>query len=83
MQTEEKDLKIRITDIWPVSRAVFPLGGIGVNWFAENIGWGELVLYFTDDGKLYADTEHMCSESDRRFIRGVLSEIANEVIIDG
>ena len=78
-----EELKIQIIEIWPVSREVYALGGIGISWISNGIGWGEISLYFTPDGKLHADTEHMCSDEDRAFIKAVLEKLAEEVIIDG
>ena len=80
---KEEEINLRVTDIWPVSREAYALGGIGMNWFADNIGWGELVFYFTPDGKLHADTEHMCSGEDRVFLKNALEKLAEAVTIDG
>ena len=79
---KEKKYDIHIDDVWPVSREVFPLGGIGVNWHAD-IGFGEASLYFTNSGELHADTEYMCDHEDREFLKNVLAKLAEEVIIDG
>ena len=48
---------LEITEVWPVSTKVMPHGGIGVSWSSRG-GWGQLVLYWSEDGKtLLADTE--------------------------
>ena len=79
----DKEINVRITDIWPVSREAYALGGIGMSWCCDDIGWGELCLYFTPDGKLHADTEHMCNSEDRVFMKKVLEKLAERVEING
>ena len=50
-----KILTYSIDEIWPVNTTAAPNGGIGINWSGP-IGFGELVLYWGEDNKLYADT---------------------------
>lgn len=68
---------LTVSAVWPVSTEVISDGGIGINW-DSNRGWGQLELYWGDDGMLHADTEYMGLE----FVRRVLSMLADKVIID-
>ncbi len=53
------DKNVVINEIWPVSTNVHPNGGIGIEWAANGIGFGEYVLFWGDDNKLHADTEYL------------------------
>ena len=69
---------IHICDIWPVSTEVCKNGGIGIDWSNRSIGFGQLTLYWGDDGRLHADTELMGTD----FARAVLSKLADELVLD-
>jgi len=73
---------LQIDEMWPVSTSVYPNGGIGVYW-SGNIGFGEFILAWGEDGKLHVDTEYLDNEQDRRFTQTILSLIAEQVVIDG
>ena len=70
----------KITEIWPVSTKICPDGGIGINWTGP-IGFGECIIYWEND-KLHADTEYLCSNEDKRFLKTILNELINHIIID-
>ena len=72
---------LQIDEVWPVSTRVRPNGGIGVYWGGD-VGFGEFVLAWGDDGKLHADTEHMDRGEDKRFTEAILKLLAAEIIID-
>lgn len=72
---------LQIDEVWPVSTKVCPNGGIGVYWSGD-VGFGELVLTWGDDGKLHADTEHMDRGEDKRFTEAILKLLAAQIIID-
>jgi hypothetical protein len=75
--------KIMIVEVWPARGSNEDCVGIGVDWDAEGIGFGQLALYFEGDGKIHADTEHMCDDEHRGFLRDVLIELSKQVVIDG
>lgn len=56
--------------------------GIVFSWSA-NIGWGDLTLYKyrNNDEKWKADTECMCSNEDKDFIRQILNKWVDEMEI--
>ena len=72
---------IVIEKIWPVSTKLYPNGGIGIDWSAD-IGFGQYVLYWGNDGKLHADTECMDSGEDKRWTRAMLMKLVDEIVID-
>lgn len=72
---------LQIDEVWPVSTKVCPNGGIGVYWSGD-VGFGEFVLTWRDDGKLHADTEHMDRGEDKRFTEAILKLLAAQIIID-
>lgn len=74
-----KDLQI--DEVWPVDTRVHKNGGIGVYWSGD-IGFGEFVLAWGEDGRLHADTEYLDSEDDRSFTEAILRLLVKEIIID-
>ncbi len=56
--------------------------GMIINWSA-NIGWGELTFYQNDDGEWKADTECLCSDEDKEFIKAILDKFIDEVKVEG
>lgn len=72
---------LQIDEVWHVSTAVHPNGGIGVYWSGD-VCFGEFVLAWGDDGKLHADTEHMDRGEDKRFTEAILKLLAAHIIID-
>ena len=46
--------------------------GFIISWSAPKVGFGEVVIEFTEGGRILADTECMCSKDDTEFIRLVL-----------
>ena len=72
---------LAISEVWPVSKEVIENGGIGIDW-SSDAGWGQLVLYWGTDGKLRADTEHICTNEDKTFMKAVLNLLADEIIVD-
>lgn len=56
--------------------------GVVILWSA-NIGFGELTLYQRNkDSKWKADTECMCNNEDKEFIRMVLNKWVDEMEVD-
>lgn len=82
MPCPDKCSGLKINEVWPVSTEVCKNGGIGVYW-GGNIGFGEFVLAWGEDGKLHAETEHLDSDSDKRFTEAILSLLVERIIIDG
>ena len=74
--------KYEIDRVWIVSTQLCPNGGIGIDWSGP-IGWGQLVLYWGDDNKLHADTEHLSSNKDKSFIKTILNLLPNFIEVDG
>jgi len=70
-----------ICEIWPVSLKYAENGGIGISWCGA-VGFGELALFWGDDGKLHATTEHMDSEKDKRFTEKLLELLVEQIVID-
>ena len=70
-----------IDEVWPISTEIVPNGGIGINWLGP-IGFGQLILYWGEDGRLHADTECLSSSENKDFIKTMLNLLVNEVIID-
>ncbi len=73
--------RIEIDEIWPVSTEVNPKGGIGVYWSGD-VGFGEYVLFWGEDGKLHADTEFMDRGEDKAFTAEILRLLVEQIIID-
>lgn len=82
MSFEDMTKDIQITDVWVNKTQHSPNGVIGINWAAPNCGFGEYVLVVGEDGKLHADSEHMDSNEDKRFLNLLLSKLAEIVIVD-
>ena len=56
--------------------------GVIISWSA-NIGLGELTLYQrNEDDKWKADTEYMCINEDKEFIRMVLNKWVDEIEVE-
>lgn len=72
----------QIDRVWAVSTKIIPNGGIGIDW-SGSIGWGQLVLYWGEDNKLHADTEHLSSNEDKSFIKEILNLLPNYIEVDG
>lgn len=81
MERPDKCSNLKINEVWPVSTKVAKNGGIGVYW-SSDIGFGEFVLLWGDDGKLHAETEFLDREDDRRFTAAVLNLLVSEITID-
>ena len=81
MARANKEVKIDIDEVWPINTKVIPNGGIGVSW-SGNIGFGEYQLFWGDDGKLHADTEHMDRGEDKRFTKLILQKLSEYITID-
>ncbi len=68
----------------PVGDEVYPVHekyGITFEWQA-NIGWGQLMLMFDTETKTWsADTECMCSNEDKEFMKLILEKFAKQVDI--
>ena len=47
-----------------------------------NLGFGELRIALDKDGNLYADTEHMCSNDNKEFLRLVLLALLEKIEIE-
>lgn len=75
------DSKYEIDRVWAVSTQLCPNGGIGIDWSGP-IGWGQLVLYWSDDNKLHADTEHLSSNEDKYFIKTILNLLPDFIEVD-
>ena len=75
------DPHIVIERVLPVSTEVVPNGGIWIDWSAD-IGFGQYVLYWGNDGKLHADTECMDSGEDKRWTRAMLMKLVDGIVID-
>lgn len=74
----ERNLKI--DDVWPVSTQIHHKGGIGVDWSGAP-GFGQFVLYWGDDGKLYASTEAMANNEHKEFVREILGLLADQITV--
>ena len=74
-------MEYSIDRIWPVSKKAVPNGGIGIDWSGP-IGWGQFVLYWGEDDKLHADTEHLSSNKDKRFIEKILKLLPDFIEVD-
>lgn len=60
--------------------------GFRIGWDAEKIGFGECDILFCDDGdvtNIQADTECMCSNDDKEFLRALFEDILNKIKIIG
>lgn len=79
--SHDKCSNLRINEVWPVNTSLFKNGGIGVYW-SSDIGFGEFVLKWGDDGKLHANTEFLDRGEDKRFTEAILKLLVSEIIID-
>lgn len=80
-EKHDKCSGLQIDEVWPVRIDLHPNGGIGVYWSGD-IGWGEFVLVWGEDGKLHANTEYLDHDTDKRFTEAILKLLVNEIIID-
>ncbi len=53
-------------------------GGLRIGWCEEEIGFGELVLYTTEDGRMMAHNETM----PRDFVVALLTELGRRVQLE-
>lgn len=53
-------------------------GAILVEWSCPELGFGELTLYWDENDRLCADTEHM----RRGFLRELLTKLADQIDVD-
>lgn len=57
--------------------------GLHIYW-VSNIGWGECNIYKAKDGTQWkADTEHMCSNEDKTFLKMLLDKLADMAEVTG
>ena len=54
-------------------------GGITIRWDAPRIGFGELYIFWGEDGKLHIDTECMSDE----FVSRVLALLPPFMVVEG
>lgn len=73
MRNEITDLEIDDITVFNVSSKERV---VNIKWSA-NIGWGECDLVYCD-GKLYADTECMCSNEDKEFLKILFDKIIED-----
>ena len=76
------DPHVKIDEVWPVSTEIHPNGGIGIDWSAD-IGFGQFILHWGEDGKLHAYTECMDKGEDKVWTKLMLTKLVDEIIIDG
>ena len=79
--SHDKCSNLRINEVWPVNTSLIKNGGIGVYWSGD-IGFGEFVLKWGDDGKLHANTEFLDHGDDKRFTEAILKLLVSEIVID-
>lgn len=76
---EECDL--HIGDIHAFANDQF--NGVRIEWYANHIGFGQCDIIFnldeTGEPKISADTEHMCNQDNKSFLRALLDEIIDKV----
>ena len=77
MRNEITDLEIDDITVFNVSSKEKV---INIKWSA-NIGWGECDLVY-DDGKLYANTECMCSKEDKTFLRMLMNKLVEDCVVN-
>ena len=81
MSALEKITNLEITAISPYSNPSFD--GVSIFWTA-NIGFGECNFYKAKgDDTWHVDTESMCSNEDKRFLKMLLEKIADMVEVTG
>ena len=72
---------LEITEINPYSNPSFD--GVSIYWTA-NIGFGECQFYKANgEDKWLVDTEHMCSNEDKTFLKMLLDKLAGMVEVTG
>lgn len=59
-----------------------PNGVFGIDWKAENIGFGRLELFFDESGKAHIHSEYMDSNDDKRFTKAVLMKVIEDAVVD-
>jgi len=61
--------------------------GVRIEWYTNGIGFGQCdVLFDTDeagDPKITADTECMCRQNDKDFLRALFDEILDKIEVIG
>ena len=76
-----ENLSIYNVHPFPISSAC-PLGGIGFEWSAPMLGWGQFAIYGGNDGRVHVDTECMDDDTGREFTKAIFALLAQEVVID-
>lgn len=59
--------------------------GIRISWSAANIGFGSCDVVFSDfrGQKMYAETETMCDNDDKEFLKALFMDIVDQIdVID-
>ena len=57
-------------------------GVFGIDWVAENIGFGRLELFFDEDGTAHIYSEHMDTQNDKSFTKAVLMYMIDHAIVE-
>ena len=76
----EAKIEYRFTriDFEPLPPLRHIAGGLRIGWCAEGIGFGDLVLYTTNDGVMLAHNETM----SREFVVALLAELGRRVQLE-
>lgn len=55
---------------------------IDISWAAPNCGFGHYTIQKDEDGSIHADSEHMDSREDKRFLQLLLNKIYEMTVVD-
>ena len=83
MAINRDDINIISTEAWANRiESHCPHGVLGIDWVAENIGFGRLELVFDEDGRAHIYSECMDSNDDKSFTKAVLMKVIEDAIIE-
>lgn len=83
MAINKDDIDISTVDAWANRlEPECPYGVFGIDWEAEDIGFGRLELFFDENGRAHIHSEHMDSNNDKRFTKAVLMKVIDDAIVD-
>lgn len=76
------DFNLNIDNIHAFANDQF--NGVRIEWYTDGIGFGQCDILFEDDevtggSKITADTEHMCKNDDKAFLRALFDEILDKI----
>lgn len=73
---------LEIDAIRPANLQACPNGGVVIEWSANNIGFGQMDMWWEKDGRIHVDTESMSNNANREFVKKIFDMLAERVVVD-